>query len=193
MLAINTQVSAQVSPRHKHSPKLVSESAGSVHYSQAAPDSPNPESEPFRFGLGFSTLQNVIPQRTGTLTGIFNFNSLDALQLFLAIPQTSPAFNLGGAVFYKRTIAESQNAGFHLGGGVGLADVSQSGVTGANFGMNFTVLAGFHFQLPSIPHIVVHLDGGPSFSFYNTSPTSKTNFTLTPLSPALGLSILYFF
>jgi len=164
----------------------------SIEYSQSATESTYSTSKGLRVGLGFSTVQNSLPGSTAALTGIFDFDRSNMLQAFFSIPSTSP-FNIAGVVLYKRTIAESRGAGFHLGGGFGLASVNDGGVAGANFAMNVAAVAGFHFELPGVPHVNVHLDGGPSFNLINTSPSTYTNFQVGALSPALGASVMYIF
>lgn len=143
------------------------------------------------WGLGFSTIQNTLPGGSAAITAILNVDELNTLQGFFYLPATSP-FNIGALFLYKRTVTESRGAGFHIGGGLGMANVND-GVSGASFALNLNAVAGFHFELPGIPHVMVHLDGGPSLNVVNTSPTTTTNFQIAALSPALGASVLYVF
>jgi hypothetical protein len=152
-----------------------------------------------RVALGFSTFQSGLPSGAfylnGTsLTGIFEFSRTDLVQIFLAIPTTSP-FNIGGSAFLKHTLVEHQTSGFHVGAGIGMANINGSGgVSGPNLAMSFSAIGGFHFEMPGVPHVLVHLDGGATFYFVNTSPNNSTNsFNLNALSPALGASVLYAF
>ena len=167
---------------HKHS-----STDETIKYSQAATEA----DEGGRFGLGFSTI-GFNGLQNSSFTGVYTMNRDDLLQGFFSIPQTTP-FNMGGAVLFKHTLVSSSNAGFHVGGGFGLASINNGGFSGANLGLNFALVAGFHFELPGVPHVVVHLDGGPNFSLINTNPNSQTNFSMTALSPALGASVLYLF
>ncbi len=142
-------------------------------------------------GAGFSTIQNAVPGNVPAFTITYDLASTDLLQGFFSIPQTN-FLNLGGALFYKHTLTQSRGAGFHIGAGAGLG-ILNTGL-GGTFSMSLTALGGFHFQLPGIPHIIVHLDGGPNFTVLNTNPiATQTNFQFGGLSPALGASILYLF
>ena len=165
-------------------------SDNSVRYTQAASESIYSSRGAGNFGLGFSTIQATVPGGTSAITATIDLSRVDALQAFFSIPQTSP-FNIGAAVLYKRTIAESRGAGFHIGGGLGMGNINTG--FGSAFAMNFSAVGGFHFEMPGIPHISVHLDGGPTFNLITTSPSTTTNFQIAALSPALGASILYIF
>jgi hypothetical protein len=151
-----------------------------------------------RFALGLSTLQIGLPAATNffngtSLTGIWELDRLNLVQVFIAIPQTSP-FNIGGSAFLKHSIVQHATSGFHIGAGIGAANLNDVGVIGPNLAMSFSAIGGFHFEMPGVPHVLVHLDGGATYYFINTSPNSSTrNFTLNALSPALGASILYAF
>ena len=155
---------------------------------QAAAESSD---ETSHFGLGFSTYSgalstNVFPSFSSAITGILEFSSKDSLQVFFSLPRTDGGLALGGAGLYKRTISQGQNAGFHVGGGLGMA------TTNGTFGLSITAIGGFHFNLPGVSKVQVHLDGGPSFTLQNSTP-SRTDFSLAALSPAFGASILYRF
>ncbi len=164
----------------------------SVKYRQSAPESAETYSNDKSFALGYSTIALPFQDGFGSITGLCKWDRLDAIQTFLTIPRTSP-FNIAASVLYKRTVLESEGAGFHLGGGLGLG--SANGGTGGNFIMNMSAIAGFHFPVPGASQIMVHIDGGPNFTLYNigsgAASTTQTNFQMTPLSPALGLSIVY--
>lgn len=168
----------------------------SITYRRSEPES---SSHSERFALGFSTFQSGLPAGAtyfnGTsLTGIWELDRLNMIQIFFAIPRTSP-FNIGGSAFFKHSLVEHQTSGFHVGAGIGMASINGTGgVAGANFAMSFSAIGGFHFELPGVPHVLVHLDGGATYYFVNTSPSTSTNdFNLNALSPALGASVLYAF
>ncbi len=168
--------------------------AESIQYSQSSTEAGNSASiaQKGRISVGFSTIQSTIPGSSAALTSIYDLTRADALQGFFSIPNTSP-FNIGFALFYKRTVAQSRGAGFHIGGGLGLASINGESIQGPAFAMTLSALAGFHFELPGISHVNVHLDGGPTFVLINTSPNTTTNFQVGALSPALGASIVYIF
>jgi hypothetical protein len=178
--------------REKTGRKQVLRDESTLEYSQSAPESTYTTSRATRFAVGFSTISSTIPGATAAITGVVDFDRYNALQAFFSIPQTSP-FNIGGAVLYKRTISESRGAGFHVGGGLGLANVNGGGLGGAAFALNLSAVGGFHFEMPGISHVMVHLDGGPTFNLINTSPSTTTNFQVGALSPALGASVVYIF
>jgi hypothetical protein len=188
-LVIFTSIGGLAEARDKNVHKGSHSDDNSIEYSQSAESSYNMSSET-HYGLGFSTIQNSLPGGAAALTGIVEFERVNAVQAFFSIPTTTP-FNIAGVVLYKRTIVTSKGAGFHLGGGFGLASVNQG--YGASFLMNLTAVAGFHFEMPGIPHVLVHLDGGPSLNLFNSSPTTGTSFQVGALSPALGASVLYVF
>ena len=143
-----------------------------------------------RFGFGFSTI-GFTGINGPSLTGLYDLNADDVLQGFFSVPQTSP-FEMGFALLFKHTTLKSQTSGFHLGGGIGLSNLTNVGLASSYMGMNFTLVAGFHFEIPGVPSVVVHLDGGPSYQVLNTNP-SQTSLQIGPLSAALGASILYHF
>ncbi len=167
--------------------KHVIKEDSSLSYSQAAPESTYSASKPMNYALGFSTIQSTIPGSTSAITGIVDFDRYNTLQAFFSIPSTSPYFNIGGAAIYKRTIAESRGAGFHVGGGLGMANQNN------NFAMNLSAVGGFHFELPGLSHVMVHLDGGPTLALVNPLPGATTSLQMGALSAALGASILYVF
>lgn len=150
------------------------------------------QGEEIKYAVGFSTVQNAVPGSTAAITGMIQLTPVDTFQAFFTIPSTSP-FEIGGAGLYKRTIASSKGAGFHVGGGLGLGSISGKAAGGNFFSMNLSVIGGFHFELPGIPHVVAHLDGGPAFSLVTTDPSTTTNFQVGALSAALGASIVYLF
>lgn len=165
----------------------------SIEYSQAGLESTYSTRSGNKWEVGFSTVQNTIPNAgIGALTGIYEFDPYNAVQVLFSIQNTSP-FNAGGAGVYKRTIAQTRTAGFHVGGGIGMASVKVNGLNTAFFAMNLSAIVGFHFELPGVPHVAVHLDGGPTLNVINSSPVSTTSFQVGALSPALGASILYIF
>jgi hypothetical protein len=159
-----------------------------ITYRQRAPE--RPEEKGYRpFALGFSTI-NVASFGTGSISAILKLSDLDLFQAFVSVPQTS-SFNIGGMILYKRTIFSSLNSGFHVGGGSGVATVNNG--AGAIFALNVIAVGGFHFSLPAIPHIEFHLDGGANFYLLNTIPDAQRQLQVASLTPALGLSILYYF
>ncbi len=161
-----------------------------VVYEQSAPS----ESTDMEFAAGFSTLNPVPFGNTSlnhqSLTAILKINEWDKIQGVFAIPGTSP-FLIGGMALYKRTLLKSQNAGLHVGGGLGIGN--GNGQFGTGFAMSLTALAGFYFNIPSIPQIETHLDGGAQFTLRDDYPSSDKSFSFGALSPTLGLSVVYYF
>lgn len=162
-----------------------------LRYSQSAPY----ESRAGSFGVGLSTINPGLYSfptfgAATSITGLLALTAVDLIQAIISLPQTSP-FNLAAMAMYKRIFIEAQNVGIHLGAGAGLG--SSNDGFGAAFAMNYSLIAGIHFRLPGIPQLEAHLDGGASYSFTNTSPSTTINFALSALSPALGLSVFYLF
>jgi hypothetical protein len=153
------------------------------------------------FALGFSTgflatSNNVLG--THSLAALVGLHNGDMIDLRFSLPSTSP-FNFGLGALYKHVINQHGGAGFHIGGGFGIGDVSTQAVNGAgnvvstgNFALAFSGIIGFHFELPGVSAVSIHFDGGPSFTLITSSP-SQTNFGINPLSGVLGASIFYTF
>ena len=139
------------------------------------------------FSLGISTVEPAGTGNGTSVTGLFNFTAVDSLQVLFAIPTTTGNFNIFGSGLYKRTILGNKQAGLHVGGGVG------AGAVAGNFSFLVAALGGFHFDVPNLPQVSVHLDAGPAFQFTDTSPSTTTNFRVSALSSALGLSVFYNF
>jgi hypothetical protein len=116
------------------------------------------------------------------LTGMFEVGPKGAIQVLLGIPATSP-FSIGVGGLYKHTVHEGQGGGLHLGGGLGLGSVAGA------FSFAISGVGGFHFGVPGAPRIHVNLDGGITLTVINNA----TNVAIAPLSPALGVSVIYFF
>lgn len=149
-----------------------------------------PSTDSKRFGLGFATVQSVIPgSAAGTVTGFFELDKMNSVQAFLSLPSTSP-FSFGVAGLYKHTISGNKASGFHIGGGIGIANIAT--LNSSTLGLGLNLLGGIHFELPGAPQILVNLDGGPSFTLISSSP-SQSNFQLAAFSPALGASVVYLF
>jgi hypothetical protein len=183
--------------RDKSGRKSTHSDENPIVYRQAEPEAAGDSSRGSQYSLGFSTFfsgipGNYIPLNTSAFTGTMSLTRNDLLQAFLSIPGTSP-FNIGGSLFLKHTLVEHRTSGFHIGGGVGAANINNGSIGGANFALSFSGIFGFHFEMPGVPHVVVHLDGGPTYYMINTSPSSTNSFQMTALSPALGASILYAF
>jgi hypothetical protein len=163
---------------------LLLNSLGSpLNMATAAPQNPDPS-----FAIGLSTI-NMADFDSGSVTALLNIEDTHFLQLFLAMPRTS-ALNLGEMLLYKGTVLRSENAGVHVGGGAGMANVNHS--AGSIFSLNLILLGGFHFSVPGLPRIQAHLDGGFNFYVLNTTPASQKQLSFAPLSSSLGLSIVYY-
>ncbi|NBU21990.1 hypothetical protein EBS43_11375 [bacterium] len=169
-----------------------------LRYSQAEAASPSQE---YKVQVGLSTISNLpnmypdLSAKGGTsITGLIELSKTDSIQAFFTIPTTS-AFNIDALGMYKKTIIDDGTYGLHVGAGFGLGIYNDGGAillgqSNSNLVLNFVGVAGIHFEVPGAPHLKIHLDGGPSISIINSSP-SQTSFHLGGLSPALGLSVLY--
>ncbi len=130
----------------------------------------------------------------GSVTGILQFTSHDALQMFIGFPGTSGAFAFGGGAVYKRTVAGGEGAGFHVGGGFGLGTANLAGNT--QFALSIMGLAGIHFGVGGTP-VSFHFDAGPSFSMVTVpsvagaNTSNLTSFQMGQYSTQLGASIVY--
>lgn len=135
------------------------------------------------FSVGYSAILRATgADSSGTL--LMRLTPVDALQFHLSVPSTSP-FQFTVVSQYKRTITQSQNAGFHIGGGLGLGSLRVGVENG--FALSVNGLAGIHFRLADAPKVQFHVDGGPVLSVID----GDANFTIGALSGLLGLSIIY--
>jgi hypothetical protein len=175
-----------------------SQQSSEIHYSQAEASSSHKGA---RLQLGLSTITNA-PAFSGatgikggtSITGLIELSHLDSIQVFFSIPTTNVSFNFDALGMYKRTIFDDGNYGIHVGAGFGLGVLNPAALglaaSTSNVILNFTGVAGFHFEVPGAPQIKIHLDAGPSFTLLTTTP-SINSFQIGALSPALGLSVLY--
>ena len=173
-----------------------SQQSSEVHYSQAEASSSHKGAQ---LQLGLSTITNspasygAIGIKGGaSITGLIELSRLDSIQVFFSVPTTNVSFNLDVLGMYKRTILDDGNYGIHVGAGFGLGVITTAlqGPSTSNVILNFTGVAGFHFEVPGAPQMKIHLDAGPSFTVLTTTP-SVSSFQIGALSPALGLSVLY--
>jgi hypothetical protein len=113
-----------------------------------------------------------------TVGGMIRLSEKDFLQPFLVIPGTSP-FQISSAIAYKRLIASSPNAGFHIGAGLGFGSVPSAAIAGGS-SFNFTAgaITGLVFRFAGTPNIQIHVDGGPCFQ----TAGGTSNFTFDLLS-----------
>jgi hypothetical protein len=181
-------VSASASAATHNSHRSTSHSTISeqpVTTSQSAPDRVSSGGS-VTWGLGVSSVNTVpFPGNVGSLTAIFHLTTEDAIQVLLSIPSTQGSFKFGAGGLYKRTVAGSQAAGFHLGGGVALG-------TNGSFAASFIGVAGIHYT-PSGTNLAFHFDGGPALTIQDTNGGSSTNFAVGQYSNVLGASVLYVF
>ena len=171
-----------------------------VRYSQAESVS---TSQAYKLQVGLSTITNApanYSQRSVTggtsITGLMEISKTDSIQAFFAIPSTS-GLSVDALGLYKKTLIDDGSYGLHVGAGFGLGILNSpapailaAGQSSSNLVLNFVGVAGIHFEVPGAPHLKIHLDGGPSITIINSTP-SQTSFQLGGLSPALGLSVLY--
>jgi len=156
--------------------------SGEISESSAASvlDTQKPDQLPLRsqaFALGY-TVGGPLTSTLYSLTAMLKLTERDLLQPFLVIPGTSP-FQISSAIAYKRTIASSPNAGFHIGAGVGFGAVPSGRVAeGSTFNFTASALTGLAFKFAGTPNIQVHIDGGPCFQ----TAGGASNFTFDLLS-----------
>lgn len=137
-----------------------------------------------KFGLGVASAGNFTGG-TSSLTALLRLSSEDAIQFHFTLPSTSPFQITAGGIF-KHDVAESQNAAFHVGGGLALGALS-GGAGGSGFALAVGPIAGVNFHFSDIPRVHLHVDGGAMFSTVDGS----TSFAVGALSGVLGLSVLY--
>lgn len=145
-----------------------------------------PAATPTRIGLGLATSEKITGSPTA-LTAMFDLRGDNWIQTYFSLPSTSP-FQFGIAGLFKHTILETMNAGIHIGGGLGIGTLP-NGEGGHNFALAIDGVVGVHFAFPGASALRIDLDAGPSFQIVD----GNTNFSIGALSPALGLSVLYFF
>jgi hypothetical protein len=137
-----------------------------------------------RMGLGLTTLNMI--GTSPAFSAWMELNPSDSVQGFVGIPSTSPfQFGVGGG--YRHIISGTQATGLHVGGGLNFGTIQQR--ANEPFFFAISALAGLHFGLPNLKEIGASLDGGANFTVID----GNFNFSLTGLSPSLGLSIHYFF
>ena len=148
----------------------------------------DPPSYTKRWGVGFASATNIIGADSA-LAAWCEVSPGNAIQGYFSVMHTTPrgAFGVGG--IFKHTLVESQNAGLHIGGGLGIASVDNKTATGSAMGLFLNGVAGIHIELPSIPHVRIEFDGGPSF----VSVDGNSNFQIASVSPLLGITVLYMF
>ena len=91
----------------------------------------------------------------------------------------------------KHTLWGTSDAGFHVGGGLGLG-------TNGNFTLSLDGVVGFHYALGGSP-IVLHVDGGPVFSIQTksgsgaagTGGSTQTSLSMGAFSGLLGASLVF--
>ncbi|MCM2277055.1 MAG: hypothetical protein NDJ89_03150 [Oligoflexia bacterium] len=155
-------------------------------------------------GLGLASAE-AFTGASSSLVALIRFDEKDAIQAYLSLPSTSPfTFSVGG--IYKHTVTETpQGAGLHLGGGLSLGTFSKTGVAGIDvsdlisaaggtgigsstgFALRLSGVAGLHFPLAVASKVMVHLDGGPTFSLLD----GNAGFEIGAHSMLLGVSVVY--
>jgi hypothetical protein len=141
----------------------------------------------YRYGLGYSAATSLTGSAT-SVTGLIELRGGNMIQGYLSVPSTSPFEFTVGANF-KHTIAESQNAGFHIGGGAILGTLAGGAKGGSAFALGLDGIAGIHFSLAGASHVQIHLDGGPCLNIID----GNSNFSIGALSGLLGASVIYMF
>jgi hypothetical protein len=141
-------------------------------------------------GLGFSSINQLSGADT-VVTGVLQLNPADLVQVFAGVPQTRGGFQFTLGGLYKHTIIGTQSAGIHLGGGMAV------GSLGA-FAFSLAGVGGIHVAFPGVSQLMLHVDGGPRFSFIDNNGAaaggpSKTDLNLGAFSSILGLSVIYMF
>ena len=111
------------------------------------------------------------------------------IQTYFLIPTIDPfLFAIAGNA--KFTIFGNQQAGFHVGGGLGFSLISAAALSATDtrdLVLRFNGIAGAHFYLVSRVYVVV--DGGLTMAL--NIDNSDADMTLGSNSGLLGLSVLY--
>ncbi len=190
LISVGTLVHAKDRKPQQASPSK-SRPGSPIHYTQSAPESSSRGSQ--TWALGFSTI-NIAPSGrsnlfgNAALSGMLQLENDDIIQGHLSLPSTDP-FNFGVLGMYKHTVAKSGIAGFHIGGSFGIASLKSSAAAEPAAGFSVGFIGGFHFQLPNLSQILIHLDGGATLNIVGSSSSLEVG----ALSPAMGASILYAF
>ncbi len=174
LLALALELSALATPPGKSS-HLVHE--------PVIPESTSSSSER-SYGVGFAAVEHLTGTPTA-LTGVYQFDSYNLIQAFFAIESTSPIGRFNVAGLYKHSIIQGENAGLHIGFGLGAGNVETD--HGGEFAFAMVAVGGIHLSVPGLSNVKIHLDGGPQFSIID----SNSSFAIRALSPALGLSLYY--
>ncbi|MGZ3688706.1 MAG: hypothetical protein ACXWP5_14610 [Bdellovibrionota bacterium] len=159
-----------------------------THYASPSSD----EESSLKWGLGLAT-PHPCSVLTPAITGMIDIGAGNVVQMFFGVGGTSP-FSMGAGGAFKHTILGHDNLGLHVGGGFGLGALP--GGLGSVFAADIAGLAGFHAELPGLAHIQFQFDAGPQFLVTSggiAATGAGFNFSLGPVSAALGLSVLYIF
>lgn len=142
------------------------------------------------FGFGISShvgggaITALLPAGAGAIGSSVMFEldieKLNAIQVYIGMI-VAGGVGFGFDAMYKRTVAGNETNGLHLGGGLGFM------VAGGAFAFNLVPVGGFHFGVPGLTNLRLHLDAGPQL----TITTGGVGFAMGALSGILGASAVY--
>jgi len=157
-----------------------------VRSTQSAPTRTVPVSGPTRTGVGITAGGTFIG--TSGLSTYHIFDDANALQTYFGIAGVNGVFRFGMGGQYKHTVAGSQRAGLHIGGGLGLGTTAGGGVAGSVFFIEFTGNVGIHFTVGHDDNVLISVDACPGISIVN----GAADFAIkSPTDDTLGLSVHY--
>lgn len=128
---------------------------------------------------GLTTSAAVTQTATAVSLGV-TFNDHQWLEGHLGMSGSSGISVFGLAGQFKSIVWGEQRQGVHLGGSLGLGSLSGS------FFLTLGGLGGIHLALPASERFFVVFEGGPVLRV-----GSSAEFSVAPVSAALGFSIFY--
>lgn len=128
---------------------------------------------------GLTTASGITQTATALSLGV-TFNDHQWLEGHLGMSGVAGISIFGLAGQFKSTVWGETRQGVHLGGSLGM------GSLGGSFFLTLGALGGLHFALPGTERFFVVFDGGPVL---RVGPS--TEFSVSPVSAALGFSIFY--
>ena len=166
--------------------------ASGVSANSSAEVRESPSHSKVKFGLGVSGTSGLTPSPTAGARSAeaslwVEFNETSALQGLFGIATTSP-FVFGAGAIYKHNLIGSWSQGFHVGGGTVLG-AGSNGFGGTVFVATLAGVAGLHFKVPSVDHVMLQADLGPALAIQDGS----ASFAFGTFGPFLGLSVHYIF
>ncbi|HTL12439.1 MAG TPA: hypothetical protein VL588_08115 [Bdellovibrionota bacterium] len=157
-----------------------------IHSTQSASTHTVPTAGNTRTGIGITAGGTFIG--TSGVSTYHIFDEANALQTYFGIAGVNGVFRFGMGAQYKHTVAGSQRAGLHIGGGLGLGTTAGAAAAGSVFFIEFTGNVGIHFTVGHDDNVLISVDAGPGISIVN----GAADFAIkSPTDDTLGLSVHY--